>query len=156
MALMEIILKEKIAGLGSEGDLVKTKAGFARNYLLVQNKALEASSENFRQIESLKRKREEREEAELKTATELAQKIERTQLIFFLKTSTKGKSFGSVSIADLHRELEKEGIEIERKNIRLSSPIKKTGKQSVQIQLHPKLTIELNFTVEIEKESSEE
>ena len=80
MASVEVILKDKIASLGAEGDVVKVKAGFARNFLVPQGKAFTASKGNLRQLESLKKVRAEREAKEIEEAEKTALKLKRLKL----------------------------------------------------------------------------
>ena len=95
MATTEVILREKITGLGSEADVVKVKAGYARNYLIPKGKAFEATKGNLRNLESLQAKRAQRETEELAEAQELAGKISRLKPKFTLET---GDLDGHISI----------------------------------------------------------
>ena len=154
MAIKELILKEKVQGLGDEGDIVSPKAGFAQNYLLSQKKAIEVNRENLRYIEVLKKKAEERKTRELFLAQETAKRIEDLFLEFSLKISNLGKAFGSISTTEIFKELEKREIVVPKKSILLSDPIKKTGENSIEISLHPEVIAKLKFIVIAEKSSS--
>jgi large subunit ribosomal protein L9 len=148
MALAQVILREKIEGLGAEADVVKVRAGYARNFLIPQGKAFEATKGNLRQIESLKAARSRREAEELSTAQELATKISKIRPKFTLEVGQSGKAFGSVTTIDIHKELEASGIEIDRTAIQLDKPIKKTGKTEVDIKLHADVATVLTVNVE--------
>jgi len=148
MAQAQVILREKIDGLGAEADVVKVRAGYARNFLIPQGKAFEASRGNLRQIESLKAARVRREAEELTTAQELARKIGKLRPKFTLEVGHSGKAFGSVTSIDIHKELEASGIEIDRSKIDLDKPIKKTGKTEVPIKLHSDVATVLTVNVE--------
>ena len=124
MATTEVILREKITGLGSEADVVKVKAGYARNYLIPKGKAFEATKGNLRNLESLQAKRAQRETEELAEAQELAGKISRLKPKFTLETGQGGKAFGSITSMDIHKELEDKGISLERTAIKLDKPLK--------------------------------
>lgn len=148
MANAQVILKEKIEGLGSEADVVKVRAGYARNYLVPQGKAYEATKANLRHVEALNTARAQREATELVAAQELATRISKLKPSFTLSTGQGGKAFGSVTSIDIHKELEAAGISIDRHNILLDKPVKKSGKTEVEIKLNPQVTATLTITVD--------
>ncbi|MBC7979872.1 MAG: 50S ribosomal protein L9 [Armatimonadetes bacterium] len=148
MANAQVILKEKIEGLGAEADVVKVRAGYARNFLIPQGKAYEASKSNLRHVEALKTERARREGEELIVAQELATKISKLKPKFVLSTGQGGKAFGSVTSIDIHKELEAAGIEIDRHSIQLDKPIKKSGKTEVEIKLNAQVTATLTISVD--------
>ncbi|MEY3395121.1 MAG: hypothetical protein RL346_1357 [Verrucomicrobiota bacterium] len=148
MANAQVILKEKIAGLGAEADVVKVRAGYARNYLVPQGKAYEATKANLRHVEALKAERARREAEELVSAQELSTRISKLKPAFTLSSGQGGKAFGSVTNMDIHKELEAAGITIDRHSIQLDKPVKKSGKTTVEIKLHPQVTAELTITVD--------
>jgi large subunit ribosomal protein L9 len=148
MANAQVILKEKIEGLGAEADVVKVRAGYARNYLVPQGKAYEATKANLRHVEALKTERARREAEELVVAQELATKIAKLKPAFTLSTGQGGKAFGSVTSIDIHKELEAAGIVIDRHSILLDKPIKKSGKTVVEIKLNPQVSAQLTVTVD--------
>ncbi|WP_018969449.1 50S ribosomal protein L9 [Rubritalea marina] len=147
MATTEVILRTKIDNLGAEADVVKVKAGFARNFLIPQGKAYEATAQNLQHTEDLKKARAEREAAELSEAQDLAAKIKKAQLTFTLELGQNGKAFGSVTSIDIQKKLEEEGIVLDRKAIQLDSPIKTSGASKVEIKLLTDVTATLNITV---------
>jgi len=155
MANAQVILKEKIEGLGAESDVVKVRAGYARNFLIPQGKAYEATKSNLRHIEALKVERSRREGEELSAAQEVATKISKLKLKFNLSTGQGGKAFGSVTNIDIHKELEAAGIQIDRHGIELDKPVKKSGKTEVSIRLHPQVVATLTITVEAGEEEAE-
>jgi len=148
MANAQVILKEKIEGLGAEADVVKVRAGYARNYLVPQGKAYEATKANLRHVEALNSARAKREATELVEAQELATRISKLKPSFTLSTGQGGKAFGSVTSIDIHKELEAAGIVIDRHNILLDKPVKKSGKTEVEIKLNPQVTATLTITVD--------
>jgi large subunit ribosomal protein L9 len=156
MATSEIILREKIDGLGSEADVVKVRSGYARNFLVPQGKAFEATPANLRHIESLKAARAQREAEELSKAQELATKISKLRPKFTLEVGESGKAFGSVTSIDVHKELEAAGIHIDRTAIQLEKPIKRSGKNDVTIQIHPEISTTLTVNVEAHTPDSSE
>ncbi len=148
MAHAQVILKEKIEGLGAEADVVKVRAGYARNFLIPQGKAYEATRGNLRHVEALKAARAQREAEELQGFQETATKLSKLKLSFTLSTGQGGKAFGSVTNMDIHKDLEAQGISIDRHAIELEKPIKKSGKFDVAVRLHPQVVANLVVTVE--------
>ena len=149
MATSEVILIENIPGLGAEADVVKVKAGFARNFLVPQGKAYEVTPTSLKKINSLKAKRAEREAREMNEAEDLSRKINKLKLTLILETGERGKAFGSITAKDLAEKLAAElgGIEIDRHRIVLERPIKETGTHEIVIKLHHDVTATLNLTV---------
>ena len=156
MANAQVILKEKIEGLGAEADVVKVRAGYARNFLIPQGKAFEASKSNLRHVEALKVNRAAREAEELLAFQELAAKISKIKPKFTLSTGQGGKAFGSVTNMDIHKELEAAGIVIDRHAIELEKPIKKSGKSEVSVRLHPDVIATLTISVDAGDTKEEE
>jgi large subunit ribosomal protein L9 len=154
MANAQVILKEKIEGLGAEADVVKVRAGYARNFLIPQGKAFEASRSNLRHVEALKVERARREAEELIVLQALATKISKLKPKFVLSTGQGGKAFGSVTSIDIHKELEAAGIVIDRHAIELEKPVKKSGKTDVEIRLHPEVVATLTISVDAGAEVS--
>jgi large subunit ribosomal protein L9 len=154
MANAQVILKEKIEGLGAEADVVKVRAGYARNFLIPQGKAYEATKSNLRHVEALKSARARREAEELLAFQEIASRIAKLTPKFTLSTGQGGKAFGSVTSMDIHKELEAAGIVIDRHAIDLEKPIKKSGKSEVNIRLHPQVTAVLTIKVDAGEEEA--
>ena len=155
MANAQVILKEKIEGLGAEADVVKVRAGYARNFLIPQGKAFEASKSNLRHVQALKTSRATREAEELVGLQEIAVKIAKLKPKFTLSTGQGGKAFGSVTSIDIHKELEAAGIVIDRHTIELEKPVKKSGKTEVQIRLHADVIATLTISVDAGAEEAE-
>ena len=153
MATTQVILREKITGLGAEADVVKVKAGYARNHLIPTGKAYEATKGNLRILEALQAKRAQREAEELENARELVGKISRLRPKFTLETGQGGKAFGSITSMDIHKTLEEKGIEIERTAIKLDKPLKRSGNSEVEIKLHADVTATLSVTVETDEKA---
>lgn len=140
MASIQVILTEKIEGLGAEADVVKVRGGYARNFLLPKGIAYEATAGNLNRSASLKAKRQAREEAELAAAKETAVALRKTVLKLELSTGQGGKSFGSVTAQDIAKAAkEQAGLTIDRHHIVLEKPIKATGEYSVEVKFHPEL-----------------
>lgn len=147
MATTEVILNTKIDNLGYEGDVVAVKAGYARNFLLPQGKALEATQANLANLEELKQKKAERLAAEIAEAEALAGKIAKTNLSFDLEMGENGKAFGSVTSIDIHKKLEEAGITIDRKGIQLDNPVKTSGKKTIEIKLPHDVVSSLSINI---------
>ncbi|MDE3083714.1 MAG: 50S ribosomal protein L9 [Verrucomicrobiota bacterium] len=147
MANNEILLLKPVEGLGGEGDQVRVRAGYARNFLLPRKLAVPVTRANRKQIEALKKRRGEREAHELNGAQELAKKIEATSIAFAVKTGEGGKMFGSITGNDLYDRLVAAGFALDKRRIHLFTPIKTLGKHTVKIKLHPDVTVELAFDV---------
>ncbi len=139
MATTEIILTDKIEHLGAEADVVRVKAGYARNFLLPQGKAIEVTKQTLKRINSLKQKRAEREGRELNEAEDLARKINKLKIAMDLETGATGKAFGSITAADLAERINKDlggKSVIDRHWIVLEKPIKESGAHEIVIKLH--------------------
>lgn len=137
MPTVQVILKEKLVNLGAEGDVVKVRAGFARNFLLPQAKAFPATKANLRQLEGLKKVRAEREAKELEEAEKLSSKLKKLKLKLTLATGQGGKAFGSITSLDIQKAvLEASKVELDRHAIELDKPIKSTGTFDVPVKLH--------------------
>jgi large subunit ribosomal protein L9 len=147
MAHSEVLLVKPVDGLGGEGDQVKVRAGYARNFLLPRSVAVPVTKSNRKQIEALKRRRGEREAHELNGAQELAKKLEKASLAFAVTTGEGGKMFGSVTAAEIHEKLVAAGFDIDRKRIQLFTPVKTLGKHTVKVKLHSDVSVELPFDI---------
>ena len=147
MATTEVILRTKIKNLGAEADVVKVKSGFARNYLVPQGKAYEATEANKQHIEDLNAARAKRETEELNEAEKVSAKIKKLKPVFNLETGATGKSFGSITNMDIHKKLEEAGIDIDRHTIKLDKPIKTTGTHEVDVKLHSEVSCFLRLEV---------
>ncbi len=148
MATVEVILKEKIEGLGAEADVVKVKRGYARNFLVPQNRAYEATKANRRHVAHLKEVRAKREAEELANAENTAAKLKKLRLSIELSLGQGGKAFGSVTTADIAALIaEKSRLTIDRHQLLLEAPIKTLGSFEIPVKLHP--AIEASVTVRV-------
>jgi len=157
MPNVEVILKEQIQGLGAEADIVKVRAGYARNFLVPQGKALEATRTNKTRLKVLQARRAERESKELAEAEAVATKLKKVTIRLTLKTGADGRAFGSVTAHDLAAALAEQGpkgLVLERHAIQLEKAIKQTGKFDVPVRLHPQITT--NLRVIVSPESGEQ
>jgi large subunit ribosomal protein L9 len=147
MAYSEVLLVKPVDGLGGEGDQVKVRAGYARNFLLPRKIAVPLTTANRKQVEALQKRRALREAEELSGAQQLAKQLEKASLAFAVKTGEGGKMFGAITSADIHDKLTAAGITVDRKRIHLHTPVKALGQHSVKVKLHAEVTVELNFDV---------
>ena len=148
MANTEVILREHIKGLGSEADVVKVRTGYARNFLIPQGKAFEATSGNLRHIEALKAIRATREAEERNAADRVASKLKRIKFNLELNTGESGKAFGAITVSDIAKAiLDQTGETIDRHQIQLAQPIKGTGNFDIPVRLHSEVTFELRLRV---------
>lgn len=147
MAHSEILLLKPVENLGGEGDQVRVRAGYARNFLLPRKLAIPVTEANRKQIEALRKARATREAKELDGAKALASRIEATRIAIAVKTGEGGKMFGAVTAADIHAKLIEAGVEIDRRKIHIYNPIKTLGQHTTKIRLHPDVQVELTFDV---------
>lgn len=148
MATVEVILKQKIEGLGAEADVVKVKRGYARNFLLPQDQAYEATKANLRHVNRLKEVRAKREAEELADAENTAAKLKKLRLSIELSLGQGGKAFGSVTTAEIAALIaEKSRLTIDRHQLVLESPIKTLGSFEIPVKLHP--SIDASVTVRV-------
>ena len=143
---MQVILLERVAKLGQMGDVVDVRPGYARNYLLLQGKALTASKENVEQFEAQKAQLEARNLETRKEAEALAEKLEGEQFVVIRQASDGGNLYGSVTTRDAAETASEAGFSVDRKQVIIRQPIKELGLHEVEVHLHPEVmvTIELN------------
>jgi large subunit ribosomal protein L9 len=144
---VQLILREDVANLGRTGDVVKVRAGFARNYLLPRNLAVEANPRNLHEFEHQKRLAIQRREAKKGQAAGVKARIEGLTLTIKARAGEEGKLFGSVTNLDVERALRENGIEVERRKILLTEPIKQLGEFTVAIKLDPEVEASLKLNV---------
>jgi large subunit ribosomal protein L9 len=144
---VQVILNEDVPNLGRPGDVVRVRAGYARNYLLPRKMALEANSRNLRAFEHQKRMAMVKREALQAQAVTEKERLENLQLTLTAHAGEEGKLFGSVTNLDLERALREQGYAIDRRRILLSEPIKQLGDYSVIIRLQPEVDANLRFSV---------
>jgi large subunit ribosomal protein L9 len=144
---VQVILNEDLPNLGRPGDVVRVRAGYARNFLLPRKLAVEANSRNLRAFEHQKRlAMVKREALRVQAATE-KQKIESLHLTLTAHAGEEGKLFGSVTNLDLERALHQRGFAVDRRRILLAEPIKLLGDYSVTVRLQPEVDANLKFSV---------
>ena len=144
---VQVILSEDVPSLGRPGDVVKVRAGYARNYLLPRRLAVEANPKNLRAFEHQKGLAMLRREANKGLALKLKQRLEGLALTISANAGEEGKLFGSVTNIDIERALRERGFDIERRKIMLAEPIKQLGEFKVPVRLHKDVTVEITVVV---------
>ena len=144
---MKVILKETIEALGIIGSTVKVADGYARNYLLPQNKAVQATPQNRRVLEQEKAKFDLQIAKERKVAEEMAQKLEGVVCKIAAKVSEEDRLYGSVSIRDIIDALAAQEIVVEKRMVLLKEPIKALGTYSVPIRVYKEVEPEISVEV---------
>lgn len=150
---MKVILKESMENLGTVGDVVAVKDGYARNYLIPRGIATLADSRNVKAVEHQKRALEKKRLREVSKAQELAAAIEGTRLVFRRKTSEQGQLFGSVTHIDIEGAIAQKGFAVSRKQVALEQPIKALGEFPVTIRLPGQVKTKVTVVVEREGEA---
>ena len=144
---MQVILLERIGSLGQMGDIVNVKNGYARNFLLPQGKALRATDTNRAEFEKQRVQLEARNLELKKEAESVGEKLDGQQFVVIRQAGDTGQLYGSVSPRDISSAVTEGGISIDRRQIELQQPIKALGVHTVQITLHPEITVEITVNV---------
>ena len=152
--MVQVILRQVMDDLGDIGDVVDVKPGYARNFLIPQGIAYEATDANRRRFEEERRHILERSARDLDRARAAAERIEGQSVSFSVRAGEEGKLFGSVTASDIAEALGEKGIEIDRHLIRLEEPIKQLGVYKVTIRLHSEVRPEVTVWVVAEGESA--
>ena len=145
---MEVILKEDVTNLGNKNDVVDVKPGYGRNYL-IPNKLAILATESARKVHAENmRQRAHKEEKIRNEAIAMAGKLEGKKIVVGAKTSSTGKIFGSVNNIQIAEALEKDGFNVERKNITIKEDqVKEVGTYSATIKLHRDVKVEIEFEI---------
>ena len=147
MATTNVLLREDVEHLGARGEIVKVKAGYARNFLLPRRLAVVATAGNVKQIEAERAALMKKEASEKSSAEGQAAQMQAVALTFERKVGEHGILYGSVTSMDIAEALREKGHEIDRRRIRLSEPIKETGEFTVSVRLHREVIIEVPVVV---------
>ena len=147
MGNKQVLLREDIDNLGARGEIVRVRAGYARNYLLPRNLAVEATTSNVKQIEGERAALLKREAKERSSAEGQADQLRNLTLKFERKVGEAGVLYGSVTSMDIAHSLEEQGYKIDRRKIALREPLKRFGNYTVPVRLHREVTVELPVSV---------
>jgi len=152
---MQVILLERVAKLGQMGDVVDVKPGYARNYLLLQGKALTASEANIKAFESQKSQLEARNLETRSEAEALGNRLDGQQFIVIRQASDGGSLYGSVTTRDAADAATEAGYSVDRKQVVIERPIKELGLHAVNVTLHPEVEVVITLNVARSPEEAE-
>jgi len=144
---MELILKKTVESLGEEGDIVKVKSGYGRNYLIPKKMAVIANKTNLTLLEQEKAAIETRKEKQRQEFESLSKKISGTTITIEHRAGEEDKLFGSVTAADISEKLAEMNIEIDKKNVLLAEPIKTLGEVTVPVKIGYQMTSEITVQI---------
>ena len=150
MANTQVLLREDIDNLGARGEIVKVRAGYARNYLLPRKLAVQATTSNVKQIEQERAALLRREATERAGAEAQAGQMNALRLTFERKVGEHGMLYGSVTSMDIQEALKEKGYEFDRRKITLPEAIKETGEFTVKVRLHREVNVEIPVVVTAE------
>jgi large subunit ribosomal protein L9 len=148
---MKVILTENIAALGEIGEIVNVAPGYARNFLLPQGIALEATGKNVRELEHKKIVLAQKREKVRQEMMSLAEKLNRVSIMIRRKVSEDDKLYGSVSASDIAAALAEQGFDIQRKDLLLDQPVKQLGEFTVPVRVHAQISANIKLVVEKEE-----
>jgi len=147
MPQTEVLLVEHIDNLGSEGDVVKVRPGYARNYLIPRSKAVPLNHANKKRLDALKVARAARETEELQKSQDIAAKLNDTSIAVAVKTGAGGKLFGSVTAVHVMEKLEEKGFKLDKRHFSKFSPIKELGQTTINVSLHKVVSVDIKLEV---------
>ena len=144
---MKVLLKNDVPKIGRKGELLEVKEGYARNFLIPNGLAVEATGGTMKQYEEDKKAQERRKAKEKEDAQALAARIKGTTLTLRHKAGEEGRLFGSITSAEISEALKQKGFDIDRKHVILDEPIRLVGSHEVKIKLHTEVTASLHVEV---------
>jgi large subunit ribosomal protein L9 len=147
---MQIILQEDVEKLGTRGQVVEVKEGYARNFLLPRKLALEASAGNMKRLEKMRAVFAKKEAVEKGDAQKLAELLAGVSLELIRKAGETDQLFGSVTSADISQALAAQGFTVDKRKITLAEPIKVIGEYEVPLKLHREVSTTVKLTVKKE------
>jgi len=152
---MKVLLKEDVPKLGSVGDEVEVKDGYGRNFLIPAGKALLATPKNVKQFRHQKNLVEHKVKKFKGVAQGIADQLAQMSISIMKKVGEQGKLFGAVTSQEITDLVSAQGVEIDRRKIQLSEPIKSLGEFKIPIKLHPEIIAEFTLTVSGEATAAE-
>jgi large subunit ribosomal protein L9 len=153
---MKVILIDEIRGLGSRGDVVQVKDGYARNFLLPKNLAREATPGNLKAVEHERKKWALLAQKEKDAATKAADSVSGVKVVIRKKVGESGTLYGSVTANEIADQLLAKGIEVDKRRIELTHPIKSLGTHDVEVKLHREVAAHIQVEVVAEGEAAAE
>ncbi len=148
---MKVVLIKDLEGYGVFGDVITVKDGFARNYLIPRGYALPATESNLKHVRTIMAQKARKLQREKEKALELAKRLEGMVLEIFKQVGEKGKLFGSVTTQDIAQALQEKGFDVDRKKVMLRNPIKEIGIYTVELKLHPEVSVFIKVDVKPQK-----
>ena len=146
---MEIILTQDVRSLGKKGEVVKVSDGYARNFILPKKLGLQATKQNLYELEQQKAAEAKRQKELLEEAKDFAKKLGKISIKVGIKAGEGGKTFGSISTKEIAAAVKDQfNLDIDKKKIQLSDPIKNAGSYTVPVKLHPQVTADMKVLVE--------
>ena len=152
---MKVVLLERVERLGSLGDVVNVKDGFARNFLLPRSKALRATEANLKVFEGQRKDIEARNEKAREAAEKSGAKLDGHSYILIRQAGESGQLYGSVSGRDVADIVNAEGGKVERSMVVLDKPIKTLGLHEVKVRLHPEVTVTVTLNIARSQDEAE-
>jgi large subunit ribosomal protein L9 len=144
---VKVLLQSDVDNLGTGGEVVRVRAGYARNFLLPRGLALPATAGNLSRVEELKKAAASRKKAEHDAAAELGKKLSSVSVSIARAVGDEGKMYGSVTAKDIAEACERAGVSVDRRRITLSEPIKALGTFEVSAKLHQDVTATIKVEV---------
>ncbi|WLD93372.1 50S ribosomal protein L9 [Alkalihalobacillus sp. AL-G] len=148
---MKVIFMQDVKGKGKKGEVKNVSEGYARNYLLPNSLAKEATKGNMKVLEQKKKSKEKQAEEEHQQAVELKNELEQLTVEFTTKAGEGGRLFGSITSKQIAEELKKKKYKVDKRKIELSDPIRSLGYTNVPIKLHPEVTATIKVQVKEQK-----
>jgi large subunit ribosomal protein L9 len=152
---MELILLERVENLGQIGDVVKVRAGYARNYLLPRKKALRANEGNRMLFEQQRTELEARNLERRKEAEAVAKRLDGQAFVVIRQASDAGLLYGSVTTRDIADAASAAGVAIDRGQVRLDKPLKNLGVSPVRVALHPEVSVSISINIARSEEEAQ-
>ncbi len=146
-ASVEVLLAENVTALGQQGDIVRVKPGYARNYLLPHGLATVASEENKLMVEKHRQRLAEREKSHLKQLRQLADAVSKHSVTLEANAGPDGQLYGSIVARDISESLKASGFKIEPEQVKLDGPLKELGMYTINLKLHEKVTSDVKVWV---------
>jgi len=147
---MKVIFLKDVKGVAKAGEIKNVSDGYARNFLLKKNLAVEATPANIKKLEEKKLRVQEAELQKQQDAENTAKKLKSITLTLSKKAGENGKLFGAVTAAELEEELKKKGVNIDKKQIDLSEPIKQVGEYTIKVNLYKEIKGEFKVVINAE------
>lgn len=151
---MQVILLERIERLGQMGDIVAVKAGYARNYLLPQKKALRATKANQEQFEAQRTQFETQNLTRRTEAEALAERLDGLAVVLIRQAGENGQLYGSVTARDISDAVTEAGFTLDRRQVVIERPIKELGVHAIRVTLHPEVQVTVKTNVAQSQESA--